>query len=593
MRAEVRDAANTVRAMLACGACLPRLAVLRLAAWQLGSDLPDALASRDVSRLVRNGIPERHAIALIRSFPTDRAVARLRTCVDLLATRLPSALTRRALDAWGHRAVSKIQTDPYASIFDLGGSVRDADVVATHHDKIVGHARWHLHGARRRGHTAIPTDTLVRDIARELGMEVTSVQEGLARGLGTAVEVVGPPHAELVMEPGVARDERFIAFEVRWRAIMRFMDRAPTCQELDPEQIRAVDVMCGSALSVLTGPAGSGKTTLARALAHAMGDRCLVAEGGTWPLAVRASDRVELLVVDDANLTSTDQATLIFGLAPRRCHVVLVGNPDLLQPEGHGSVLRDLLDAKACPVATLTRNYRCGESVADLAAAVARGLGQDVPLVSVSGANDLVRQVVREAGAGSHVLVSLDATKEVLNRAVQSTRHAVPVRLRMSEFGEEGVMRTEPSSGRTTVDLGERVVEFDVGDALTATKHATTLLVGDAVVVAKDHPGGEARIGDRGTLVEEGVVLLSDGRRVEFPRGVWMTLGYASTVHTFRGECERVVIPLSHAWDRYQLHAAVSRAKNAATIVGDRRTLQAVLSKHTRRITSLRTLLEM
>lgn len=156
------------------------------------------------------------------------------------------------------------------------------------------------------------------------------------------------------------------------------------------EQVRAIKTALSSAVTVITGGPGTGKTTILRQLLLALGDAGLkptlaaptgraakrlqeatgreaktihrvleyAPETGSF---VRGKDfplRTNYLIVDEASMMDIElAASLVSALMPN-CSLLLVGDRDQLPSVGPGSVLKDVIASGLVPVVELREVYR-------------------------------------------------------------------------------------------------------------------------------------------------------------------------------------------------------------------------------------------
>jgi exodeoxyribonuclease V alpha subunit len=654
---DVRHAAAVLRALHACCETpqrLPQTAVLRLAALGLRLDLVDAIRDRDARRLAAAGVLPQYAAALFGCFPSKGDAERLRVGTDLVLLGLRACRVRRAVDAWAADAARRVERDPYGALFDLEGTVEEADRLAAglgFDERVAGHARWLLRAARRDGHTALPTADVVPRVwaharARDDSVTLDAVRGALARGVEQRRLVLvgrrGDEADEALAEPEVCAAEARIAEEVRRRAARSYVDaaaleladlRADDGAPLSAEQRAALATALAASVSIMTGGPGTGKSTVVRALVGALGEaRCLLtaptgraargiggatvhsASGGRLlrrrPLQETCKadvEGVEMLVVDEASMLTTELMLGVLDLAPETCHILLVGDPDQLPPVGAGNVLVDLLASGAVPAARLTYNHRSVTAVQRCAAAVLEGrapalLAEGVELAEARtparGMQQVVRAVGGECGA-RQVLTPHNAQRHLLNRALQSVVRDVPVRavdgaLWGLQPRERGMLRTCAADGASTLRFpgADKTLRMPVDQALTVAASVADMLPGDAVMALKNQnkkrlrPGEvSACNGDVGELVHaapKAVVRLAGGL-TEFPKAEdWLTLAYAATVHKFQGsECDEVVLPVYAAsmWDRQLLYTAITRARRRVVFVGTLEDLRQIVAR--------------
>ncbi len=428
--------------------------------------------------------------------------------------------------------------------------------------------------------------------------------------------------------PGCAFMETILAERVialtsgRWRSAVtalsseagreRYLDTA--CAEegihLHPEQRQACLRVLGQPLAVLTGGAGTGKTTTTRAVVsawEAAGGRvelCALAgkaarrlgqsthrmartihrlihdlrrrqDDITLPMIdtdVGFVDERTLLVIDEASMVDLGQYTeLLVDHLPEGCHVLLVGDPAQLPPVGPGLIFPILCQLSSI-VAELTVVHRqCDESgIPSISRAVRIG---EIPEfrafdpskpegVSLVPCNPLeleyhVKRTVEALGGhgrSGHDLLILAPTNggspcsvSQLNRAFQSQH------LRTSEAGEEDIL------------VGSFGQQFVVGDPVVFTRNLYQQGLCNGTLGRVISMNVRAR--HLTIRWDDGVEGEIDGERVAD-----LQLAYALSGHKAQGSsARRIVVPVyrSQVLDRAWVYTAITRAEEACVLVGD------------------------
>jgi len=379
---------------------------------------------------------------------------------------------------------------------------------------------------------------------------------------------------------------------------------------LHPEQRQACLRVLGQPLAVLTGGAGTGKTTTTRAIVatwEAAGGRvelCALAGKAarrlgqsthrmartihrlirdlrrrqndlTLPMIdtdVGFLDERTLLVIDEASMVDLGQYTeLLVDHAPQGCHVLLVGDPAQLPPVGPGLVFPVLCQLSPI-VAELTVVHRqCGKSgIPSVSRAVRGGEIPDLSAfdpsrlegVSLVACNPAemkyhVRRTVEALGGhgrSGHDLLVLAPTNggsscsvSQLNRAFQSQH------LRTSGATEEDIL------------VGSFGQQFVADDPVVFTRNLYQKGLCNGTlgrVIGLDVR--ERRLTIRW---DDGVEGEIDGERIAD-----LQLSYALSCHKAQGSAaKRIVVPIyrSHVLDRAWVYTAITRAEEACVLVGD------------------------
>ncbi|WP_407543123.1 AAA family ATPase (plasmid) [Deinococcus radiomollis] len=247
------------------------------------------------------------------------------------------------------------------------------------------------------GHTFMPIEDLHAQLAEAslLDEEVTE-----ATSLAHKQNAVVIEHGRAYL-PNHLADERELAS--RLRDHLAHKPRPPTCDEdatLNAEQRQAIRHALTFPLSILTGSAGSGKSTTLRTLcdtaetqglsialsaptgkaalrlSQATGREASTIHrliGASLKSTTRKSVDAQLVVLDEASMVGDELLLHLMRALKSGAHVVLVGDPNQLPPIEPGCPLQSLLSR--VPTTRLTRVYRHQQNsrVLELANAVLQG----------------------------------------------------------------------------------------------------------------------------------------------------------------------------------------------------------------------------
>lgn len=371
--------------------------------------------------------------------------------------------------------------------------------------------------------------------------------------------------------------------------------------ELDPAQREAVLCALSSTLSVIAGGAGTGKTTIIRAILDSTPNQrwLLCAPTGKAVQRMRqavseCSNVIDVrtvasvlsnseplrgafgLVLDEAGFLDLDSADRTFKLivdlksAGPSC-VVLVGDPHQLPSIGPGAVLRDMLEARVdgkrvVPHVSLRTGHRSESSIGRFAGGVLQGrvlVGESVQFIEVHDASvtDYLLPLVELHGADLQIIAPRNNTVRDINRAVQRL---------LNPDGEP--------MGRS-IRAGDRVI-------CTRNRY-------DFPSVLNGEIGTLTRGAQAGFWIQFG-----EGQRGPFDleQLELFELAYAITIHKSQGSewsSVAVVLPeAGSALDRSMLYTAATRAKRRLYLLGSMEALQKAVARTRRRETLLRPLLE-
>ena len=377
---------------------------------------------------------------------------------------------------------------------------------------------------------------------------------------------------------------------------------------LTKEQREAVRLALSHRLSIILGGAGSGKTTLIRALVEHRPTKntgvviCAPTGKAACNLADRAGLRArtvhsslgkipdddfldedinwgytDLVVVDESSMLTMEMLAGILAVVHPACHVVLVGHPHQLLSVGPGNVLPDLL-ALGVPHIKLSSFHRQADADSALAYNVrvfgaCRSLNdlrfddsfQFIPLTD----DEAIRNCICKGGIN---LYKAGADVQVLspyNRSGPLSSDALNV-----VFREHLNPATE---GNTIKDVSFRI--------------------GDKVIVLQNEWEQKVCNGDIGTYIHSRQsngdlgygVICGKGRAATWAGKETsplsrLRLAYAITIHKSQGsEWDTVVLPISksfsHMLHRNLLYTAISRAKRRVVIAGDPDALTTALRR--------------
>lgn len=360
--------------------------------------------TREPEILARHLPPER-ALDLHRTL-LGVGLSRATALAHLMGVGLSLAYAKRALRALGVEAIEMVHDDPYRLIGVPGVRFATADRIArsgfgvSEGDprRLLALVLSILEDAADNGDTSLPEAEALRRLRSgghlpSAGGPPVTLVDALAAD-GRVVRCGGDLYLPRMFSAETRAAEALARLVLRPRRHLPFeVEHAPDLVGYDREQRRAVHVALTSAISLITGRPGSGKTAVAREIArmalrlglkiHATAttgraaDRLSAAlshpgvDGETLPpmpartiqslVGARGDGRklpAGLVLVDEVSMADLPLFARIVGNAGDNTSVVLIGDSAQLPSVLAGAVSRDLAAVRDVPVVELTGCYR-------------------------------------------------------------------------------------------------------------------------------------------------------------------------------------------------------------------------------------------
>ena len=367
--------------------------------------------------------------------------------------------------------------------------------------------------------------------------------------------------------------------------------------ELDTVQREAVKTALSKRLSIITGSAGTGKTTCERVIInlyrklYPKNKVVLLAPTGRaarkmteysgepaftihsylkiWDIEDKDAESEELiektlLIVDEFSMVDVSLANTLFNAIGEDVQVVILGDFEQLQSVGCGAVLRDMIASPIIPHVNLSKIYRQEED-SKILENVIKVKNGDITI---------------EDGKDFHIhrISSLSEAKEKITNLYLE---------RIKEYGLDNVMCVVPyrKNESGAVDLNNHLQELinPLKDGMKEVNaFGVKYRIGDPIMqIAKNTP--DASNGDIGTIVDiineggkESVIALINGNTVTYTRDNFecLSLAYAMTVHKSQGSEAKACIVFISKEHRGMLYrsipyVALSRGKEVVDVVCD------------------------
>lgn len=389
---------------------------------------------------------------------------------------------------------------------------------------------------------------------------------------------------------------------------------------LFPDQIQAVEMACNNRVSILTGSAGTGKSTTVKAILEKLakpGLRVhLAAPSGKaarrlWDVTGHQAQTIhrllepekvgesfiftrnrtnpieaDVVILDEVSMVDVSLMARFMESVMPETKLVFVGDPYQLSSVGPGNVLKDLIDSKTFPAVELTIIKRQDEGLIIKNCHHIKN-GEDI-LVDNKEDGDFFFFERREENEIQEKILDL------VCRSLPKAKNLDPLRdiQVLSPFREKTSLSCKVLNERLQAILNPHpVVEglrFRIGDKVIQLRNDYDLGIvnGDVGYVREiDRPEKKIR-----------VMFENPDRLVEinlFEND--LDLAYCMTVHKSQGsEWPVVVMPIHKSFgsllmNRNLLYTAVSRARNFCFLVGHRDDVPRIISRNNalRRFTGL------
>lgn len=537
----------------------------------------------------------------------------------LQARGFPVDIGKKVLAFFGAGAAERIEEDPYR-LLSFAASWKEVDAFAREvfhvarddPRRLAGGVEEALYAAFDAGHTCLDRASLERRLRDVLtGLDAVSVRAALDAGAlrGSFIEVNGRAHAPgpYLMETTVAeaiaarlpRRERLLAGPElaalldACRDELRLVAGDPEF-EFNERQLDALRLANDNACCIVTGGAGTGKTTVLRALFRI----CAAAGYTVYPMALsgRAAKRIgeatgckaqtiagflnsfapetapelAVVVIDEASMADLPSAYRVLRHMPPAWRLVLTGDPHQLQPVGPGLLLHELARGGAVPLVELEQVKRHGGAIAAAAAAIRAGVWP---------------ALMRDTGADiAFVPCAPELLDDTVLRLYDQDRAASQILCATRNGTAGGVRRINALCQRRFNANGE---ELMLWNDEYEQHQGTGLRVGDPVICLKNDWDIDLQNGSLGVVLAVrshgrgddparslGLIRWDDGLTRELSRELLWNLeaAYAVTIHKSQGSgFERVIVPVApcRLLDRTLLYTAVTRAERQVILVGD------------------------
>ncbi len=578
-----------------------------------GEELYGVLDRSEVERLVEI-MPQSTAERLVESWSQYGQTLTLQW---LQSKSFPVSLGRKLLEFYGEDARTKIEEDPYRLI-SFAASWKAVDSLAQNtfgilpHDprRLAGGVDEVLYAAFDAGNTCLHLDDFKRRLTKVLtnpdeAVVESALQAGKLRGCfitrADHLHAPGPFLMETTLVEAIVErmnNSNPLMKESQVAAILDAYEEETRLQtgdttfHLNEKQREAIQSANANSFGVITGSAGTGKTTVLRALFRV----CEAAGYGIYAMALsgRAAKRISeatghraqtiagflkhftrneapdkaLVVIDEASMVDLPSIYRVIRSLPTTYRIVLVGDPYQLPPVGPGLLLHELVHNEQIPVVELKEIRRHGGEIARAATLIRTGQWPDL---GDNTAADIL-----------FVSCSYSEINSTVLRLYDEDRSATQILCATRNSRAGGVMSINSMCQRRVNSNGTELLFWnsDLGQP-----QPTGFRVADPVICLRNNWEIDLQNGSLGVILAAahlqhdskkvlGSIRWDNGQVRDLTEDLLqhVALAYAITIHKSQGSAfRRVIVPVTQnkLLDRTLLYTAVTRAEQQVVLVGD------------------------
>lgn len=583
-----------------------------------GESIYDVISNQPERLLEVVGIDETKARGIADSWG-ERSV--VRSLWDFLAKHdgIAGGVPAKIYARFGQRSMEVVRQRPYEIARVEGVGFKTADKIALASGfprdsaaRISGAVGHILAQDGQQGHTSKPLLDMVAEVGKLAELRTTAERENIERVVLTLVAggdlVLRDIGGKRCLTPkGSVAAERAIARRLREISDAAGPNRslaAAALQEAeslgDVEQAQAVSNAFLSAISVITGRPGCGKTTVTKVLAKVAKESGLLVVmcAPTGKAARRTTEATgfksgtvhsligfrpdgrggmtlehdrsnpikgDIFVLDESSMMDTATTGAFLNAIPDGARVVLVGDADQLPSVGPGNVLQDIMSSGVVAVSQLKTIHRNALG-SDIIVNAHRIINGDVANLDLNGVKDFQfkpaiedADIVKVAVAQYREMIEKHGVENVqvlaARRGTETGVHALNEALRM--------VVNPPAASKPFIEQMGHVLRL--GDRVIRTSNNRELGVSN----------GEVGIITRVDVESKSVTVNFGDRFVVHPRKELrnLELAFCITAHKSQGsEYAGVVLvtPRAHKFmlNRNLFYTAVTRGKKDVRVVG-------------------------
>lgn len=576
---------------------------------RFGNSLTQLLDAGDTAGLEEVLTPVA-AQTLVNAWQRNRAESEVVTFLD--RHKFNPRLASKIWGCWGDRAIKVLESNPYSMLAFAGWDVVDAVALNLGIDpldnrRLIGavesclytrlnekHTLTSHYNLLQRLHNLLRVDSTTAERAVQLALNDKAIMGDTQAGyqpIGAALIELSITKRLILIHSGQTSRQRQLFHSTNSITSTLVENKISAFEashgiKLNKEQKEAVKLTTSSPLSVLTGGAGVGKTTVLKIVI----DIVEGVGGAVYQMALsgRAAQRMReatgheamtiagfisnvqkghlqvkrdaLVIVDEASMLDLPITHRIVRNLPDGVHLLLVGDPYQLPPIGFGLVFHKVAESSIIPRVELTQVHRQAES-------------SGIPSVALSIRRGMVPQLGAFSGQCPGVTF-IDCTSEnivgVLFGVCETLGHEMDTQvLGITKSGVAGVRAVNAYFHQRLSDGKRRIPQWQLseGDPILHLENNYDRLLFNGTLGYITNiltENGEV------SLICEFDLIKHTFKETEFDK---LALAYGITVHKAQGsQFRRVVIPITNSrlLDRTMIYTALTRGTEQVVFVGDK-----------------------
>ncbi len=614
------------------------------------------IMEREPERLAEvSGISLAKAVAIGEAFRQQMGLRHLMEFFTL--HHLPAELAVKTYKLYGESTMDMLYDDPYllmdkeldAPFGAVDQFAIDLGVAGDDPRRVEAGILFELRYNLTAGHSFLPEEKLINATSNLLSVSLDAVIASVNRLLDYGRLVKDHlANIDVIYLPELYEAETYCTDKLIYLGKTQYAPPAKLAKLLSAasksggvaysaQQEEAIALAATSGLLVITGGPGTGKTTIVNGILNLysqMGLSYLLA-APTGRAAKRLTEvtgqdastihrlleagidphngslyfsrdesnplKADAIIVDEMSMVDISLLYNLMLALPKKCRLILVGDPDQLPPVGPGFPLNDILRSNVLPSIRLTEIFRQAQESLIVMNAHRVNQGQ-MPVLNDVKKDFFFLNAQSEESVGQ-TIVGLCATRLPKNMGISSDQIQVLSPTKKGSAGTSNLNRllqislNPPAPTKKEKAFGDFV--FREGDRVMQIRNNYDIMwkKTDGSMVGEGIFNGDVGIIQKIDNATEQLTVVFDDRETDydFTQLSELELAYAMTVHKSQGSEYRAVILA--AWggspyllNRSILYTAITRARELLIIVGREDTVAAMTQngKVGRRYTGLK-----